>query len=153
MYGKPKVGKSFAALQMGVALAEGKPWFGYNVPRPARVLFVQLDTARTLWLERLDALSKDGIDIDKLFYLDRESAGFWPFDILLPQQEHVMRLRVEIDAIEPDVVILDTLREAHSGEENDSTVMRNVMGMLVAATHPAALILISHDRKPQQNTG
>ena len=153
MYGKPKVGKSFAALQMGVALAEGKPWFGYNVPCPARVLFVQLDTARTLWLERLDALSKDGIGVDKLFYLDRESAGFWPFDILLPNQEHVKRLRIEMDAVEPDVVIIDTLREAHSGEENDSTVMRNVVGMLVAATQPAALILISHDRKPQPNSG
>jgi len=153
MYGKPKVGKSFAAIQMGVALAQGSPWFGYEIPRPTKVLFVQLDTARALWLERLDALSKSGVDVDQMYYLDRESAGFWPFDILLPQQEHVKRLRVEIEAVEPEVVIIDTLREAHSGEENDSTVMRNVVGMLVAATQPAALILISHDRKPQPNTG
>jgi hypothetical protein len=45
-------------------------------------------------------------------------------------------------------VIIDTLREAHSGEEDSSTTSRNVIANLVAATQPAALIIISHSRKP-----
>lgn len=45
-------------------------------------------------------------------------------------------------------VIIDTIRESHSGEENDSTIMRNVVNALQAAVYPAALILIAHARKP-----
>jgi hypothetical protein len=80
---------------------------------------------------------------------DRETLDAWPFDILDP--EHLITLRDELQALKPDLVIMDTLRESHSADENDSTEMQEAIAALVAATKPAALCLISHARKPSQD--
>lgn len=62
-------------------------------------------------------------------------------------------LKTSLAPIEPVAVIIDTLREAHSADENDATPMRNVMAELVAATQPAALITVSHSRKGSYEQG
>lgn len=87
--------------------------------------------------------------MERVWFGDRETLDTFPFDILDP--EHFTRLKEAIAAIEPIAVVIDTIRESHSADENDSTAMRNVIGDLVAATQPAALILISHSRKPSQD--
>jgi hypothetical protein len=50
-------------------------------------------------------------------------------------------------------VFIDTLREAHTGDENDSTDMQAVIARLAAAVKPAAMILISHSRKSNPEHG
>lgn len=116
-----------------------------------QVAYVQLDTPRSLWAERVDGLARDGHATHRVHFADRETLGFFPFDIL--QEEHANHLRDQLAHFNPDVVIVDTLREAHSGEENDSTTMRNVVAMLQAAVTPACLVLVSHSRKPAQDSG
>lgn len=77
---------------------------------------------------------------------DRETLETWPFDILNP--EHLIMLRESLQDVKPEMVIMDTLRESHSADENDSTAMQAAVAALVAATQPSALVLISHARKP-----
>lgn len=48
---------------------------------------------------------------------------------------------------------MDTLRESHTGDENDSTAMQAVIAQLEAAVKPAALVLISHSRKANPEFG
>ena len=147
LYGDPKVGKSYAAIQLALGLHDGTGWLGFRVPRPSRTVYIQLDTPRSLWGERLDALAGAGVvGIDDLFLADKETLNTWPFDIL--RGDHQELLRNALRPLEPDCVIIDTLREAHSGDENESTAMKAVVSSLVAAVHPAALILIHHSKKP-----
>lgn len=147
LYGDPKVGKSYAAVQLALSVASGaSDWLGFPILSSGKVVYVQLDTPRSLWAARLEALRVEGLPIESLHLADRETLGTWPFDIL--NTEHFVILSEAIAALNPAVVVIDTVREAHSGEENDSTAMQRVTAQLVAATQPAALILVSHSRKP-----
>ena len=143
IYGEAKIGKSFAALQMATALQHGGCWLGFQVVSTGPVVYIQLDTPRSLWLERLDAL---GACMTPLHYADRDTLGTWPFDIGRP--DHFQRLQRALQPVAPVAVFLDTLREAHAKDENKSDQMQTVFALLQAATYPAALIVISHARKP-----
>lgn len=149
MYGDPKVGKSFAALQLMDAITTGKEWLGFKT-RKAKVVYLQLDTPRNVWQDRINQLYLKSAITDLSFLCaDRESLNTWPFDILNP--EHLLLLRDELRNHMPELVIVDTLRESHSADENDSTEMQAVVAALVAATQPSALCVISHARKPSQD--
>lgn len=150
LYGDPKVGKSFAALQLAESIQVGRPWLGYPT-RKGTVAYIQLDTPRNVWQTRIKTLQSDGAITSLPHLADRETLEAWPFDILRP--EHLITLRDELQALKPDLVIMDTLRESHSADENDSTAMQKAIAALVAATQPAALVLLSHSRKPNPEGG
>jgi hypothetical protein len=102
-----------------------------------------------VWQNRIQQLVEHQAMTKLPSLADRETLDTWPFDILDP--EHLITLRDELQAIGPDLVIIDTLRESHSADENDSTEMQGAIAALVAATKPAAVCLISHARKPSQD--
>lgn len=147
IYGEAKIGKSFAALQLADAIVAGTSWMGFPT-RKGKVAYIQLDTPRSVWQERIRLLQRAGEMLDLPALADRETLNAWPFNILNP--EHLIMLRDELQPLEPDLVIIDTLREAHQADENDSTQMQAAIAALVAATEPAALCLVSHARKPSQ---
>ncbi len=148
LYGAEKTGKSYLGIQICHALSGGAPDFlGFPVIKPGVVLYLQLDTPRSLWALRVSQMQKHGILFnDNLRLADRETIDHYPFDILQPG--HAAYLRTIVTCHSPVAVVVDTLRESHSGDEDSSTICRNVIANLVAATTPAALILISHSRKP-----
>jgi RecA-family ATPase len=151
MYGDAKVGKSYSALQLAMALqgVEGDHWLGFPVRHTGPVVYVQLDTPRSLWAERLIKLRDHGAKIDQLNLSDRETIGAYPFDILDPT--HATILSLALRDYNPVAVIIDTIREFHQLDEDKSTDMKRVISALTAAVDPAALILIAHARKPGQN--
>src|SRR3990167_6601963 len=145
VYGDAKVGKSFAAIQLALAIEQGSDWLGFPVRAAGKVVYVQLDTPRSLWATRLASIRVSHPEVDQLMCADRETLDTFPFDILNPS--HSDLLTVALREINPVAVVIDTIRESHSGDENDSTTMRNVVSSLVAATQPAALIVVAHSRK------
>lgn len=145
LYGDPKVGKSYAALQLACCLTSGCEWLGFHVPQPMRVVYVQLDTPRTLWAARVEQLSAAGHPVEGVHFADRDTLQTFPFNILQP--DHFNLLRDALELIKPGAVIIDTIREAHSGDENDSTEMQEVITHLEAAVKPAASIFVAHARK------
>jgi RecA-family ATPase len=151
LYGDPKVGKSFAALQLAVSLATGTDWLSFQISAPRRVVYIQLDTPRSLWADRVGSLAATGLATSAVWFADRETLGTWPFDILDPA--HLSMLSSSLALLQPDCVILDTLREAHRGDENDATDMQNVLSHLTAAVKPAALVLVAHGRKADPERG
>lgn len=150
LYGAPKLGKSYLGIQLALAISGQTPDFmGFPVTRPGKVLYLQLDTPRSVWAQRFqDMISKGNLKYDSntLLLGDRETFEHFPFDILQPA--HMKELNLYCQINQPVAVVVDTLRELHSGDEDNSTTARNVIANLVGATSPAALILISHDRKP-----
>ena len=151
IYGDAKVGKSFAAIQLALAIEQGSDWLGFPTRTRGRVVYVQLDTPRSLWATRLAAIRESEPAVDSLMCADRETLDTFPYDILNPQ--HADLLTVALREIEPIAVVIDTVRESHSGDENDSTIMRNVVSKLVAITEPAALIIVAHSRKSVGDQG
>lgn len=153
IYGEPKVGKSYFMLQLCEALAGTQADFlGFVVKSRVRKLaYVQLDTPRSLWALRMRELVAKSARIDHsaIFMTDRELLGCWPFNILNPVHASILK-----DTVAGcDVVIIDTIRAAHNGKENDSDVMQEVVNQLSATVQPAALILVSHSRKPSLESG
>ncbi len=147
IYGDPKQGKSFISLQLAFALAGATSDFlGFPVAQTGPVVYLQLDTPRGVWQARLRDLKKDGCPVEAVHFADRESIAHYPFDILQPG--HVAYLRSIIAPLKPLAVFVDTIRDSHSGEEDSSTAMRNVLVNLRAALGETAIILISHARKP-----
>jgi hypothetical protein len=94
-----------------------------------------------------------GLQTDLIYLTDRELySDCWPFNILNP--EHLTILRESLAVIEPDCVIIDTLRECCTGaDENNSTEMQEVVAYLTAAVTPAALVLVHHGKKPNVEAG
>jgi RecA-family ATPase len=149
IYGKPKTGKSFIALGMAQAIANGdQTWEGYEIQNHGPVAYLQVDTPREEWSRRLDHVRKACAQNDvPLWIADMWLIPEYPMDLLNEDNNTIQWLKNELDKIKPVLVIIDTLREVHSGDEDSSTVMRNVISSIVGACKPAAIMLVSHARK------
>lgn len=144
-YGKPKTGKSFATMGIGLALANGHTeWNGFPVRAQGKVMYLQIDTPEGEMYERIETIHKHGYDVNNVYFADLDIAPY-PYNILTPQ--HQTWLANEIKRIDPLIVFIDTLREAHELNENDSTDMKRVINAIVKISRPAAVGLISHSRK------
>jgi len=148
LYSQPKVGKSSAALQLANAVAEGGEWMTFPVCQTGRVMYFQLDNPGTTWSNRVLAFREHGFKLvdEGIYIADATTIPIYPFDILQPK--HATYLAEVIRPLQPVLVIIDTLRKMHTGDENSSTVMSNVMSALQWAIFPSALLVISHDKKP-----
>lgn len=147
LYGDPKIGKSFAAIQLAEALSgERVDWFGFPVRQAGRVVYIQLDTPRSLWQDRLRKLQARGLKFSSVGVSDRETLETWPFNILQP--DHNTLFREIVSSEKPIAVVVDVLAEIHQLDENKVSDMRQVMGALEGALHPAAIVLVTHAKKP-----
>ena len=152
-YARPKVGKSFLAI--GISEAIGNPnvdsFLGFPVRKHGKVLYLQIDTPRSFWADRLEKIVATGdYDISNIGFADRLMApkGFNILNI-----ESKIWLKEEVARAAPLLVVLDTLRELHNGDENDSTTMKNVVTAVVEAIPDSAIMFISHSRKEFQSIG
>lgn len=148
--GQPKAGKSFCLLAIAEAIANPQRthWNGIPVMEHGNVMIFQLDTPRNEWADRFDKLSDLGFDFSNVYVEDIQSYPHFPFDILDPVK--LAYLQQQVALIKPALIIIDTIRDAHSGDENDSTVMRNVLLKLIAATLPATCWVVAHNKKVSQ---
>lgn len=148
LYGAPKTGKSFGIIQLAHAISSGeKEWMGYPIRQHGPVMYLQLDTPRTLWQERLLKLQSQGVNFNPSRFLvaDRNDAPY-PFDIL-NMEGGLGWFKQAVREVAPLVIVIDTLRESHLGDENDSRQGQQVINAMVEAANGAALILISHAKK------
>jgi len=150
-YGRPKVGKSYAALQLANAIGDPDvaQWLGLPISQHGRVAYLQVDTPRELWVERVVEVRAAGLAFPNVIFADDIDAPY-PFNILT--DGHAW-LKNEVARFAPDVIIVDTLREIHDGDENDSAQMKQVISMIRAAARHAAIIFIAHSRKGLNASG
>ena len=144
-YGKPKAGKSFAAMGVAQAVASGaEHWNEFKIHKHGPVAYFQIDTPRPEWKSRFARIKLAGYDISKIGIMDMKMAPY-PFNI--EDKTHQAWLRQQLEGIGPVLVVIDTLREIHEKDENGATDMRQVIGAIVKVTRPAAVLLVSHSRK------
>ena len=157
IYGPPKARKTMAAQQMAYAIADPNihDWLSFPVLAHGPVLYLQLDTARVIWKERIklyrDINKSSPAAMANLHIADKQSLPF-PFEILNPA--HFDGLRAMVARLKPVAVFVDVLRKATMADESSSDTMINVLSQLERAVQPAALIIISHAKKPaSKNNG
>jgi RecA-family ATPase len=149
VFGKPKSGKSFLMLGVVESIVNGDTdWEGFKIHKHGPVAYLQIDTPREEWATRISKMQWKTADApSRLFIADMWQVPEFPFNILNPQGTELSWLKDNLERIRPVLVVIDVLREIHGGDENDSTVMRNVIANLVGACRPAAIVLVSHSRK------
>lgn len=146
LYGSPKAGKSHFTLQLAHSIVGSDDDFlTFPIHRHGRVLYLQLDTPRSLWKRRTQDYEALGLDQRDLYIADREMAPF-PFEILRPDMG-ASWLREQCQEIVPSVVIVDVLRNMTMADEDKSGDMRRAFDALRSAVEPAAVILMSHAKK------
>ena len=151
IYGPPKSRKTMAAQQMAFALADPNThdWLTFPVLAHGPVLYLQLDTARVIWRERIrvyrDINKVPDIAMQNLHIADKQSLPF-PFEILDPR--HFDGLQALCARLKPIAVFVDVLRKATMTDESSSDTMIHVLNQLELAVQPSALIIISHAKKP-----
>lgn len=146
LMGPAKEGKSFLAIQMGLAIARGEEFMGRPVTQ-GRVLYLQYDTPDKLWLKRMRKLHKAGVLLSDNFIILDHSDYEYRKTINVLDSDHVEYLNNVVQDIQPNVVIIDTLRKLYDGNENDSAIGKQVFDQLNTIFENRAVIYIHHSHK------
>lgn len=145
LMGPPKVGKSFLALDVAIKVARGESFLG-NASHKSRVLYFQLDTSERVMRDRGLALRQSGYDTSApLLGLVHPADTVRPVNITMAQGKDYFRRALALH--DPALVILDTLRECHQEDENDSTAMKRAMDDLEELFVGRTLLLVHHTSK------
>lgn len=144
-------GKSLLALQLAVAVACGGLWIG-RTPVEGHALYVSAEDDLDELHRRLDDIAGSTIaDLRNLTL--RSLVGY---DTVLATHDTrtgtmmTTPLWADIEArlhsIQPRVLVLDTLADLFSGEENNRVQARQFIGLLrgAALRHKCAVVLLSH---------
>ena len=143
--GAPKVGKTFLALQIAKAIAEGSD-FGGRPCTQARVLYLILEDEPS-WHDRLKKLLKAGYTLPPNLFIPDPFRSDKPFvqHILAPETQRW--LKGCLNETDPELVIIDPLREIHSCDEQDSTAMKIMGDALVTTFHGRTMVILHHTKK------
>ncbi len=143
--GPPKAGKSFLALQLALAIAQGAPHFLGRQVKKGKVLYLQFDTPDAVWKERLDDLAVAGVDLTGDFHLIHPDDHMHRVDLRNPDtRKSIERL---LGTVNPDFVVIDVLRKIHDAQENDSTEMKQVFDILNVMFAGYSLFMLHHTPK------
>jgi len=146
--GQAKVGKSTLALYMALCLSSGQSFFGYRTKR-SKVLYIALEDNAGEFKAKAKHFMKEKRLPKGLYLLNSPSLSLpGDFD----------RLKVDIESSKASLVILDTLRRSHVGEENSSSEMAALLNPLrVIVKEMGVTILVIHhagrDIEHKENPG
>lgn len=146
--GPSKAGKSFALIQLAIAIGEGKKWLEFQCAQ-GRVLYVNLELDRASALHRFKdvykaiGLEPKNINNIDIWNLRGKSA---PLDKLAPK---LIRRAKEKDYI---AVIIDPIYKVITGDENSADEMAHFTNQfdLIATELGSAVIFCHHHSKGYQ---
>src|ERR1039458_8455045 len=140
--GRPKVGKSRLVHQMALAIAGGQPFLGMKVPKPRRVLIVDLENRRWAVKDRLGRMSNGG-KAPGLFVWCTDSLSA---DEVNSTPEGIAKLQGYIQQSGAEVVIIDPWRLWLGKDENNAEeVVRGLRALSsLRQSCPDLTIIIVH---------
>lgn len=141
---KPKLGKSWLALAMCIALSRGDDFLGYKT-RHCSTLYLDLETSESLQQKRLRKMLK-GEDPPKNFYLDTETDNIE--NGFIDQIEDYMKQDPGIGLVIIDVFQLVRTKASSNKETEYEHAYRDIKPLNeVAQKHHISIVLVCHDRK------
>ena len=140
--GPAKLGKSVFIANLALALTVPSPFLGlFGVPRARRVLYIQQEVATAEVQKRLRLMTK-ALPTNLELYLWSERG------LRLDTQSILERMRENIAAVNPDVIILDPLRRFHGIDENSSQQVGRFVELLETFAEGRSIIIVHHTGKP-----
>ncbi len=148
-------GKSLLALQLAVAAATGIDWIGHTVQRPGPVVYISAEDERDELHRRMASVTEAfGISFSDLpDLLFRSLAGEGAILADLDRRSGKMRrtnifkkLETAISSASPGLVVLDTLADLHSGDQNDQSHARQFITLLrgLCVRYNCTVLLLAH---------
>jgi 5S rRNA maturation endonuclease (ribonuclease M5)/archaellum biogenesis ATPase FlaH len=152
MVADAKSGKTSVSLDLALALASGSSWLGHVVSKRRRVAIISREdapqeTARRLRLLQAGSAARAEYNWGQVWI---NTVAQSP-EFLLNSTEEVDALIKELQMEQFDLAIFDVLRELHTGDENDNTIMAAVLATLkrIQAEARCAILLLHHLSKQQ----
>ena len=139
-HGKRNIGKSQFALTLAACLAEEGVLFGrYPTYSTGPVVYVQADMTAAVQQQRVRVMKK-------LYQLDRLHFIFPPYfniAVIREEDEVVDKIR----ALEPSLIVWDTLRKIHRQDSNSDETPSFVYGKTRELFPDVTHIFVHHDKK------
>ncbi len=137
--GRSGIGKSLLATQLMLCFASGEPWIGFKV-KPCICLYLNFELPNFQLFQRL---TQQTTSFNVLYEPRVESRPFQPLKSL-----------DEINGVlaagpKPEVVIIDSFRQAYRGRINDNDQVASwVTGLMqIAGAHGLGLIIVQNTSK------
>ncbi len=143
--GEPFAGKSHFALQLAHALTTGQR-FGPRKTTACKVLYLMLES-EMVWHELLEKGTKAGFLYHENLFIPHPDFPHRPKWTNIAESATREWIHSMIQACDPDVIIIDPLRDLHSLDEQDSTQMKIVSDAMLALMGGRALVIIHHMKK------
>lgn len=144
--GHPKVGKTWMALEMAVAIASGKPCLDrFPVTDPGPVLVYCAEDGKQRIRARVEGLCHARrLDFSRLAVGWIDANG-----LALDRPGDQLRLDETIKRTRARAVVFDPLVRLHVGDENSSQEIRTLLSYLrgLQLEHGVAVLLVHHTRK------
>jgi RecA-family ATPase len=142
-YGEAGSKKTYSALSMAVAVANGIDWLGFTTKK-SPVLIIDEESGEKRLSRRLNEVMR-GMNLgasEQLFFISL--AGF-----KLDKKEDVRIIESEINKIGAKLVIFDALADIMDGDENSKKDVQPVMNNLrkIADNTDSSILLIHHANK------
>lgn len=139
MHGKRGIGKTHFGLTLAACLSAGGTLFGRYTTKPSSVVYIQADTPYPVQRDRLVKASQI-TTFDHVYY-------HFPKYFNLLQLRETDELVEQINMVEPDLIIWDTLRKIHRSSSNDDDVPSLVYGTAQWLFPDATHMFVHHDKK------
>jgi hypothetical protein len=141
---KPKLGKSWLALGMCIAVARGDDFLGYKT-RKCSTLYLDLETSESLQQKRLRKMLQ-GEDPPRNFYLDTETDSLE--NGFIDQIEYYLKDDPNIGIVVIDVFQIIRSASKNVKETEYEHAYRDITPLNeLAQKHHISIILVCHDRK------
>lgn len=148
---EPKLAKSWLAYLLALCLTTEQTFLGFKVPQRRRVLLMSEEDSRRRLKRRMKQLiaGLGGIRPEGDWLRFTSRSGF-----KLEVPGWIERLRTELAAFRPDLVIMDVLRRLHDLDENSNQDMGRLTNILndLRRDFGCGFLILHHNRKPAQGS-
>ena len=162
LYGQPKVGKTFLAIQLACALATGRPFLKWEVKQRRKVLYINFEMGERVFARRISKFliqPKEGLsEPDLVSHFDEQIKDHLLFSVsprsanISSQKKALAKLIAEHS---PDFIVFDTLAKLHGVDEKENNAIQHVLtevrNVCQKEGDPIAHMIVHHARKTAMN--
>ncbi|HRF08055.1 MAG TPA: AAA family ATPase [Xanthobacteraceae bacterium] len=149
VYAARGLGKTWFSLELSRTVSQGESFFGFDVPKPRCVLYIDGEMTLVELRERLNLL---GVELtgENFCLLPSELLALHDRPLNINDPEDQAAIIKAIQTLEsrgrrPDLVIFDNLSSLAGGvDENDNTALDALLQWLVNLRHKGLAILLVH---------
>ena len=148
--GRPKSGKSFLAMNFGLAISSGIDFAGFNIKKAEKVLLLSAEGGYLSNRRRLIAMKQKINECEfNEFYMS--TLSYFPIN----EQSNYKSLYDYINKEKPKVLIIDPFIKFHNVDENTSSQIMEILGKIrfLIEKFSLSVILVHHSGKNESRGG